>query len=84
MSDLLECLYTYAAEHLTFDDPAYRETCARKEDSLEALRNTLTPQQLEYLDSIFQMLDDIDMIQSEAMFRTSLSMGLRLGMLHCA
>ena len=32
MSDLLECLYTYAAEHLIFEDPAYRKTCARKED----------------------------------------------------
>lgn len=84
MSDLLECLYTYAAEHLIFEDPAYRKTCARKEDSLEAFRNSLTPQQVEHLNAIGQMLHDIDIIQSEAMFKTALSMGLPLGMLNRA
>lgn len=84
MSDLLQVLYTYVLDHLYIDDPEYEQNRLCAQRRLDRLLQTLTPEQRRLLTEYQDMSLLADTAGLEAVFRSALETGLRLGTLHHA
>lgn len=84
MQDLIDCLYFYSEDHCVLqrlETPEYRRAVCGLERDWQGFRALLPEDQRRQLDSLLSRQFTVKHLESQAVFRSGLSIGLELARL---